>query len=202
VRLRRDVTLPRRGVYECGPLRATSSYPFGLVQQEVSCGTPDRLVVLPRLGALNVGRLRRWLQHTARPDERNRRSRRKLAQEVEFHSLRSFRPGDSPRWIHWRTSARRNELMVREFDQGTHYDLVLLVDASVPERGPHFVEEAVSLAATIVWAWTHESGDRVVLGVAGASPAVVAGHGGPKQGEQLLECLAGVVGTVKPDLMT
>src|SRR5438445_186493 len=72
--------------------------------------------------------LRRWLMHSARPDERAGRSRRRLALEAEFHGLRQFRAGDSPRWIHWRTSARTGELVVREFDHGTHNDLVLILE--------------------------------------------------------------------------
>jgi uncharacterized protein (DUF58 family) len=203
-RLRRELTLPRRGRYECGPLRAVSSYPFGLVRREAEFGAGDRLSVLPRLGTLNAGRLRRWLMHSARPDERARRTRRRLGLEVEFHGLRAFRPGDSPRWIHWRTTARSGELMVREFDHGTHHDLLLIVEPFAPAGRPDgaTLEAAVSLAATVCWAWTHESGDRVVLAVAGAEPQVADGHGSPVQALELLELLAGVRGTPAPDVPT
>src|SRR5581483_7364175 len=104
VRLSREVVLPDRGDYPCRPLRVVSSFPFGLVRHEVEFDAGDRLTVLPRLGTLSAGRLRRWLVHAARPDERTRRTRRRLAQEAEFHGLRQFRSGDSPRMIHWRTS--------------------------------------------------------------------------------------------------
>ncbi len=201
LRLRRELALPRRGPYACGPLRAVSSYPFGLVRQELEFGADDQLLVLPRLGTLNAGRLRRWLMYAARPDERARRTRRRLAQEVEFHGLRAFRPGDSPRWIHWRTSARSGELMVREFDQGTHHDLLLILEPFVAESGSDaLLEAAVSLAATVCWVWTHEEDDRVVLAVAGAEPVVLTGHGGPGRSQEYLECLAAVRGTAAPDL--
>jgi uncharacterized protein (DUF58 family) len=200
VRLRRDVTLPRRGVYPCGPLRADSSFPFGLVRLEVEFGAADQLVVLPRLGTLHAGRLRRWLMQTARPDERVRRARRRLAQEVEFHGLRQFRAGDSPRWIHWRTSARSGELMVREFDQGTHHDLVLIVEPYAAAGASNSsLEAALSLAATLCWAWAREEGDRVVLAVAGAEPVTVPGRDGPGAVIELLECLARAEGTPTPD---
>jgi uncharacterized protein (DUF58 family) len=157
--------------------------------------------VLPRLGTVNVGRLRRWLSQAARPDERSRRARRRLAAlEVEFHGLRSFRAGDSPRWIHWRTSARRGELMVREFDHGTHHDLVVLVEPYAEADSSPALEAAVSMAATICWAWAQESGDRVVLGVAGAPPTVAASAGGPGQAAELLAALAVVTGAPEPDL--
>jgi uncharacterized protein (DUF58 family) len=199
-RLRRDVVLPRRGRYECPPLRAVSSFPFGLVRQEVTFGDCGAVTVLPQLGTLHIGRLRRWLAQTARPDERARRTRRRLAHEVEFQGLRAFHPGDSPRWIHWRTSARRGELMVREFDQGTHHDLVLLLEPFAEAEPSAALEAAVSLAATICWAWTHGSDDRVVLAIAGEEPIVVAGFGGTGQDFLLLETLAGVKRTLRPNL--
>ena len=62
------------------------------------------------------------------------------------------------------------------------------------------LEAAVSLAATICWAWTHESDDRVVLAVAGDEPVVVRGHGGPGKAFDLLEALAVVRGTLRPNL--
>ena len=136
----------------------------------------NRVIVLPRLGTLHTGRLRRWLMQSARPDERVRRNRRRLSQEVEFHGLRQFRPGDSPRWIHWRTSARSGELMVREFDQGVHHDLVLFVEPYLAsgDSNRDALEAALSLAATICWAWCREGGDRVTLG---DSQLVVTGDG-------------------------
>jgi uncharacterized protein (DUF58 family) len=198
-RLRRDVILPRRGRYDCPPLRAVSSFPFGLVRQEVTFGDGGAVTVLPQLGTLHVGRLRRWLAQTARPDERARRTRRRLAHEVEFQGLRAFHPGDSPRWIHWRTSARRGELMVREFDQGTHHDLVILLEPYAETEPSPALEAAIGLAATICWTWTHGSDDRVVLAIAGEEAEVVAGFGGPGQEFMLLEALAGVKGTLRPN---
>jgi uncharacterized protein (DUF58 family) len=201
VRLRGEVVLPDRGVYAGEPLRAVSSFPFGLVRQEVEVSPADELTVFPRLGTIHTGRLRRWLMQTARPDERVRRNRRRLAQEVEFHGLRQFRPGDSPRWIHWRTSARSGELMVREFDQGTHHDLFLIVEpCAEPGVSSPALEAAVSFAATVCWAWVNEEGDRVVLAVAGQEPTVVPGRDGPAAAVELLGRLAKVQGTTAPNV--
>src|SRR5262249_49364986 len=59
---------------------------------------------------------------------RRRRPRRHPTAQAEFHGLRAFRSGDSPRWIHWRTSARCGELMVREFEDVPPDHLVLVVE--------------------------------------------------------------------------
>lgn len=198
-RLRRVIRFERRGSFECRPLRAASSFPFGLVRQEVRFPSIDRVVVFPSVGTVNLQRLRTWLMHASRPDERRHHSRRRMAQEVEFHGLRSFRPGDSPRWIHWRTSARRGELMVREFDQGSHYDLLLIVEAYQTADGSSPLETAVSLAATIAWQWSHDGGDRVVLAVADRDAAVHSTRDGRDAAGDILRCLADVRGCEQPN---
>ncbi len=199
IRLRGQVLLPQRGVYACRPLKAATSFPFGLVRQELEFGEGERVTVLPRLGTLHVGRLRRWLMHAARPDERSRHTRRRLALEAEFHGLRQFRPGDSPRWIHWRTSARTGELVVREFDHGTHYDLLLILEPFAPTPDSNLVDAAVSLAATVCWTWAKEAGDRVTVAVAGPEPVVVPGGDGPGAVIAGLEALAAVQGVTEVD---
>jgi uncharacterized protein (DUF58 family) len=199
-RMRSELRFDRRGTIDCQPLRATSSYPFGLVRQEVRFDAHDRIVIYPAVGTINLQRLRRWLLQASRPDERHHRTRRRLAQEVEFHGLRAFRPGDSPRWIHWRTSARRGELMVREFDQGSHYDLLLVVEAYEPESGPSYLESAVSLAATIAWQWAHDGGDRVVIAVGGGEATILVTRNGRDPVGEVLACLANLKGSVEPDM--
>jgi uncharacterized protein (DUF58 family) len=195
VRRRRELILPRRGLYECRPLRAVTSFPFGLVRRSAEFGTNERFVVLPPLGRVHLGRLRRWLMHSARPDERARRSRRRLALEAEFHGLRQFRPGDSPRWIHWRTTARTGELVVREFDHGTHHDLMLIIEPFAAGEASKTVDVAVSFAATVCWAWLREAGDRIVLAIAGPDPVVLSSGDHPAAALRLLEALAPVAGS-------
>jgi uncharacterized protein (DUF58 family) len=124
------------------------------------------------------------------------------AAHTEFHGLREFRSGDSPRWIHWRTSARCGELMVREFADPPTDNLVLIVEPWVPARpapgpqaassdvGDQRVEEAISLAATICWEWCRQAGARFVLAVAGADPVIMEGITGRELALGLLECLA------------
>jgi uncharacterized protein (DUF58 family) len=46
----------------------------------------------------------------------------------EFHRLREFRTGDNPRDIHWRTSARRGELILREYQQNRDFNLAVVLD--------------------------------------------------------------------------
>ena len=210
---RREVVLPRRGRYAWGAVTAVSGYPFGLVEQRVTVVPGEEVIVLPRVGWLHRGRFLRHLRNlTAEPQcgqVRNRPCCHPAAQ-AEFHGLRSYRGGDSPRLIHWRTSARRGELMVREFEDEPSDNLLLVFDPTVPAElecgtlGEHF-EEVVSLVATICWEWCRRRGDRLVLATPGPEPRVLEGLTGPIHARRVLECLAELparTGPVGPDLVT
>jgi uncharacterized protein (DUF58 family) len=199
-RFQDTIRLPRRGWYEWQPPQATTGYPFGLVEGTLSAGAVERKLVFPQLGRLHLGRLRRFLGHAVSAAGRSRfRPRRNPAAQDEIHGVREFRSGDSPRWIHWRTTAHRGELMVREFEETPMDNLVLLLDPWVPQdlegsennaRIEAVFEAAVSLTATICWDWSRQKGDRLVLGVADRTPVVLAGVTGMDFALSLLERLA------------
>jgi uncharacterized protein (DUF58 family) len=216
LRFRREVVLPRRGPYHWGPLRAVCGYPLGLVRRQRGLTADETLVVLPRLGWVHRARLRRFLPPVGLVQEWSRQSlRRDPAAQSEFHGLRVFRSGDSPRWIHWRTSARQGELMVREFEDAPSEDLIVVLDLSAQlgarnsecgtEDSSEFrvprseLEEAISLAATVCWEWCRQQGQRLVLAVCGSRPAVLDGASGREHALRLLECLALVQPTPTPD---
>lgn len=197
-----DVVLPRRGWYDFAPLAVSATHPFGLWQRRVLVGLPARVLVLPHPGKVSRERLRHQLRGADPRGDRVRRHRwRHEAAQADFHGLRPFRLGDSPRWIHWRTSARRGELMVREFEDVPGDDLALVVD--VPEDAAR-LEAVVSLAATLVWEWSQRRGDRFVLVVGGDRPELIDGITGPEHARAMLECLALLApagrGATPPDL--
>jgi uncharacterized protein (DUF58 family) len=193
LRWRGEVVVPTRGRYAWGPLVARSSYPFGLVERQALLVPGTEQLVLPRLGTLDRVGLRRYLAPVGLRREPDRRlGRRHPTAQAEFHGLRAFRSGDSPRWIHWRTSARCNELMVREFEDVPSDDLILVLDPAVtdPGRPSPALEAVVSLAATVCWERCRQKGDRLILVVVGARPVVLDGLTGPEHARRLLEALA------------
>jgi uncharacterized protein (DUF58 family) len=111
----------------------------------------DTLIVAPRLGRLT----RRWEQWT-NPQRigSEQSSQRRSPVEGDFYGLRPWRSGDSRRWIHWRTTARLNEIAVRQFEQGRNIDVALLIDLWTPiaatQTSLGHVEAAISVAATAV----------------------------------------------------
>jgi uncharacterized protein (DUF58 family) len=197
---RGQVVLPRRGRYERGPLWAISGYPFGLAERRVQLAPAEEILVLPRLGTLRRGGLRRQLRGVDPTGDRQRRRPPHPAAHGEVHGLRQFRTGDSPRTIHWKTSARRGELMVREFEDATGDSLLLVLDPALPDRpdAAERFEDAVSLAATLAREWCRGGAERLVLAVAGPHTLLLDGIAGPafvlRALQYLTEAVAGADG--------
>ncbi len=137
-----------RGRYEIGPLSLTTADPFGMCELTRSFTATDALVVLPQtwplVGAPGGG-------HWAGSGEA---SRGMVAASGE-HDLatREYRHGDDLRRVHWRSTARRGELMVRRDEQPRQMRATVLLDTRYPaHRGEGPVssfEWAVSAAASI-----------------------------------------------------
>lgn len=141
------VLITRRGKYRFGPMRISSRFPLGIsergrVQQDFA-----EIYVHPATGRM----LPAWRRREQELAESITRSRARVGVfEDEFHRIREFRSGDNPRSIHWRSTARRGTLMMREYEQHRESDLVVLLDLHTqPDFSDEEVEMAVSLAATI-----------------------------------------------------
>jgi uncharacterized protein (DUF58 family) len=80
------------------------------------------------------------------------------AERGDFRSLRPYRPGDDPRDVHWRTTARRGEPIMREYDRDTAETYWIVLD-DVAGDDVAF-EIAVELAAALV-ARAADAGERV-----------------------------------------
>jgi uncharacterized protein (DUF58 family) len=143
--------LCHRGVYEFGPLRLASRFPLGLIERSQMFPLPDRVLIYPRVGRLTQTAQRQLLGAAELSSDRRARSG---VYHDEFHHLREYRSGDNPRAIHWRTSARRGALILREYEQNRDQHLALILDLWQPAAGTtaedrERTEWALCLAATV-----------------------------------------------------
>ena len=191
-----EMVLPNRGLYRFDELEITSRFPFGFLERSVVAGESQDLLVYPRLGKLS-----RRLFEFERENHPHQEGRRPgpASNEVDYHGLREFRDGDSPRWIHWATSARRGRLMVREFEARHNRDVAVLLDPWLPSnpepRDRELLELAISFVATACVELCERHSLHFVLGIASNPPIVRHGQTSARLLRELLEQLALVQGT-------
>ena len=191
-RVRWEGVAPARGRYRFRSFDLVTRSPFGLLERRVSGGEPTTITIYPAVGRLT----RRWqyIHREASETKRGSRHDRSIAQQ-EYHGLRDYRPGDSPRWIHWRTSARLGQLMVKEFEQQHEQDLTILLDPWVPRTRAtppqrEAVEEAIQFASTVCLETCRRTGQRLFLGWTGPTPGLRQGPASVKLLHEMLEQLA------------
>lgn len=141
----------QRGFLEVGPLCLITTDPFDLARRnqiaEGSAGGVSRILVWPHFVEVslpssiteNAGSVHKQIvKHVPASDE-------------EFVGLREYSVGDDPRRIHWPSSARHGELMVRQLEHDIQEEAVVYLDtdgeAATPERFEEMVSAAASLAA-------------------------------------------------------
>jgi uncharacterized protein (DUF58 family) len=149
-----EVTYPiptsRRGVVDVGPLLVVRRDPLGLVRLTRSHGGTARVWVHPR-----------WYPMASTPSGVNRsldgRIDRVPHGSITFDKLRQYVLGDELRLVHWRTTARIGQLMVKEHVDTSLPRLVVLLDdraASYPD--PEAFEAACEAAASVIAAATRD----------------------------------------------
>lgn len=147
-RLEIECRFRRRGVRRFTHLAVESRHPLGLFRAEIVVPCEDRILVYPeRIPVPLPARLRDGrLAATAVSATAGRG-------DDEFAGLREFRPGDPPRRIHWRSSARLpGRLLVRELDRTPPPRVRLRLDAAIretPRRDRGRFERAVKTAASL-----------------------------------------------------
>jgi uncharacterized protein (DUF58 family) len=139
-------TFPARGRHRLAGVRLATRFPFGLFTKSETVALDAELLVYPAVGPVS-GRRFRDAGDTG-PVPRRRRGR-----GDDLYDLRPYRPGDDPRLIHWRSSARAQLLTVRELeDEATHDVRIVLTGDGRREiaRREAAVSEAASLAVHLL----------------------------------------------------
>jgi uncharacterized protein (DUF58 family) len=172
----------RRGLLRVGPLKLTVTDPFGLASLTTSEDRDVSLVVYPRIEEL--GSVRR---SSGSDLERHQLLQHQVAPlGDEFYALREYVVGDDLRRVHWPSSARNDDLMVRQDEIPWHGHLTVLLDTrelSPPETFERMVSAAASLATAAV-----RRGDQVRVVTTGGQETSFST--GPYHLGRILELLA------------
>lgn len=138
------VPTARRAIVTVGPVLSVRGDALGLVRRQVRWTNPEQLYIHPltvSLASARTGVMRDLEGEATRVLSEN---------DMSFHALREYVPGDDRRNIHWRTSARIGQLMVRQFEdtRRTHTALAL-ADRAEDYRDEDEFEFAVSIYASL-----------------------------------------------------
>lgn len=141
------VTCRPRGIYEVGPAAASTMDPLGLAELAAKPGPVDRIVVYPTVEELSGFPMTRGQDpavNASRPEHSQRGGE-------DFYTLREYQRGDDLRRIHWPSSAKTEELMIRQLETPWQSRALVLLDVrpSAYESSDAF-ETAVSGAASVV----------------------------------------------------
>jgi uncharacterized protein (DUF58 family) len=154
-----------RGRYRLEEAVALVEDPFGLERRERPLGEGAALVVYPRLTELD-----RLFSETGAHARDGRRLLLQRPSGFDLHSVRDYVEGDSLRKVHWRSTARRGQLMVKELEDSPRDDVAVVLDAWHGCTRPVF-DVAVRAAGSILQSYSRRS-RRAALVLGGASVEV------------------------------
>lgn len=179
-----------RGRFEIGPMSVRVTDPFGLVELGRTFTASAALTVTPRTVPLSpIGLGTGW------NGSGEHRSRSFATGSAEDLTVREYRQGDDLRRVHWRSSARTGELMVRREEQPWQSRATVFVDNRIIAHrgiGPASSLEAAVVAAASVTAHLVQRGYTVRLVTANGEDHATAWTTleGGRESRRLMESLA------------
>ena len=161
-----------RGVYPLSDVEVVFGDLLGLVTvTPCAACEPATVVVRPRLTALDG-----LFSDAGRTAGDGRRLLLRRSAGFDFHSVRQYEQGESLRRIHWPTSARRGQLMVKELEDTAHDGVVVILDCdprcAIGDPPESSFDAAVRVAGSVLQA--HATRGRLVTLVSTGRARTVA----------------------------
>lgn len=188
----------RRGHETAGSLTVDSVGPFGLGVRRAAIVLPWEVRVYPALTSL---RRQAAMAQALRRRELGRRPHRRLGEGRLFESLREFVPGDDPRHIDWKASARRGKMILRQFEAERRQQVLLVLDAgrllTAEIAGVARMDYVVQAALELAYAAAQYDDNIGIMVFADGVRSFVA----PQRGRRGLKPVLDVLAEVTPSLV-
>ncbi|MGH2517733.1 MAG: DUF58 domain-containing protein, partial [Ktedonobacterales bacterium] len=123
VRRRYRVRAVARGAYRFGPMTLHTSDPFGILTREQVLDDPAVLLVHPL-----VAPIERFGLPSNAPFGERKSPRRLLEDPLRVSCIRAYEPGDEPRRIHWKATARTGMLQSKVYEPATRHTLTIFLE--------------------------------------------------------------------------
>jgi uncharacterized protein (DUF58 family) len=161
-----------RGVYDLGPLTVRLSDPFGFASVSTVVAPMTRLTVYPHIDAIAPLPSNKGDDPLAGADHPHALA----GLGEDFYALRPYVRGDDLRRVHWPSTARTDDLMIRQDEMPWQGRVTVVVDARAATTTPEALELVLSAAASIVNAsWQRQSLVRLVT-TGGYDSGFAGGH--------------------------
>ena len=153
VRRRYRVHAIARGAYRFGPMKLRAGDPFGIMTREATADVNATLLVHPL-----VAPIERFGLASRAPFGERKAPRRLLEDPLRVSGIRDYEPGDEPRRIHWKATARSGTLQSKVYEPSTRHTLAVFVEVRTYNRSlmgydPQLVELAITATASVAtWA--------------------------------------------------
>jgi uncharacterized protein (DUF58 family) len=184
----------RRGRYEFEGSVAVIEDPFGLERVEQPLEAPGALLVYPRLVELD-----RLFSEGGTRSHDGRRLLLRRPSGFDLHSVREYEHGDSLRKVHWRSTARRAQLMVKELEDSPRDEVAVVLDADPDAVVGESFDVQVRAAGSLLLSHVRR-GRRAVLVVNGARAEQQGVRSAESDWRQALDLLAAVEPEAGPPL--
>ncbi len=182
-----------RGITAIGPLEIVLNDPFGLVSRTVQRTSDTDLVVWPALRTIAPPEI-----PCSGVDGRHRGRQPPSFSGSDLVGLRPYRSGDDLRHVHWRASARYDDLMVRELEAPPDDPATVIVDARASTHTRATFEQAITAATSILIAYARRDA-RVRLVITSNPANVDHFDSGPGSGERFIHSLLDKLAFVEPN---
>ncbi len=186
-----DTPLTRRGLYDWGPVRVVSTDPFGLFRRVEYFGGMQQILVYPP-----VVDLPHFHAPPANLPGEGRFRKRTHYVTPNASGVREYAPGDAFNRIHWRSTARTGEMMVKTFELDPASDIWIVQDLEQRTNagsGEESTEEyGVRVCASLARHYLVNNNRSVGLITFGKDLQVTEPERGPQQLTRVLENLATV----------
>ncbi|MGB2953125.1 MAG: DUF58 domain-containing protein [Gaiellaceae bacterium] len=173
-----------RGRYTFEQAQAVLEDPFALHRLEIDLPAGAAVVVYPRLVELD-----RLFSETGLQAHDGRRLLLRRLSGFDLHSVREYEQGESLRRVHWRSTAKRGQLMVKELEDSPRDEVAVVLDADASAVVDESFDVQVRAAGSILRSHVL-SGRRAVLVVNAVRREVQRVHSFDGDWRQALELLA------------
>jgi uncharacterized protein (DUF58 family) len=140
-----------RGRLRLEGIRAETLFPFGLFLKRALYEVPAEIPVSPPIRPLSL----RFVDELVSEGQGLSLPRR--GHGTQLYNLRVYRPGDDSRAIHWITTARTSNLIVRETEAEDQRRITIVLSTVAPDDEEALFERSVTLVASLLWQLSQKS---------------------------------------------